>query len=404
MSLPTASTKTTMTHPDLRPFRIGVPEHDPVDLRRRRGEPAGQPAKPPRGARGSPGSRLRPRWWGQRRRPLVALAVLTVVGMVAAGCGGGSSGSGGSGSGGGGYGYGGPAPSSGGPSGAATVAAASTKLGTILVDGSGRTLYLFAKDQPDQSACAGACAAAWPVDQTSGAPRAGDGVKASLLGSIKRGDGTTQVTYNQHPLYYYSGDNQAGQQNGQGIKRLRRRLVRGHRRRWSGDRWLIGTGPARPAPPRCPGILGRWPGRRWCRGSCGSPRPPPWGSTRSCTGRTRRPTTLWRALSAKGALFRAETAVAVAVGLLILVRPRTSGWVAAVLVAASALGAVVLYRYVDLGALGPLPDMYEDTWQVPGKLLSAYAEGTAVVLAGLGLLTHREHSERQRLVPTGSDT
>jgi hypothetical protein len=46
MSLPTASTKTTMTHPDLRPFRIGVPEHDPVDLRRRRGEPAGQPAKP----------------------------------------------------------------------------------------------------------------------------------------------------------------------------------------------------------------------------------------------------------------------------------------------------------------------------------------------------------------------
>jgi predicted lipoprotein with Yx(FWY)xxD motif len=143
--------------------------------------------------------------------------VLTVVGMVAAGCGGGSSGSGGSGSGGGGYGYGGPAPSSGGPSGAATVAAASTKLGTILVDGSGRTLYLFAKDQPDQSACAGACAAAWPVDQTSGAPRAGDGVKASLLGSIKRGDGTTQVTYNQHPLYYYSGDNQAGQQNGQGI-------------------------------------------------------------------------------------------------------------------------------------------------------------------------------------------
>jgi hypothetical protein len=106
----------------------------------------------------------------------------------------------------------------------------------------------------------------------------------------------------------------------------------------------------------------------------------------------------------QGALFRAETAVAVAVGLLILVRPRTSGWVAAVLVAASALGAVVLYRYVDLGALGPLPDMYEDTWQVPGKLLSAYAEGTAVVLAGLGLLTHREHSERQRLVPTGSDT
>jgi hypothetical protein len=106
----------------------------------------------------------------------------------------------------------------------------------------------------------------------------------------------------------------------------------------------------------------------------------------------------------QGALFRAEAAVAVAVGLLVLVRPRPSGWLAALAVAVSALAAVLLYRYVDVGALGPLPDMYEDTWQVPGKLLSAWAEGTAVVLAGLGLLTHREHSERQRLVPTGSDT
>jgi hypothetical protein len=54
---------------------------------------------------------------------------------------------------------------------------------------------------------------------------------------------------------------------------------------------------------------------------------------------------------------------------------------------AAALGAVVLYRYVDVGVLGSLPDMYENTWQVPGKLLSAYAEGAAVVLAGLGLMT-----------------
>jgi hypothetical protein len=60
-------------------------------------------------------------------------------------------------------------------------------------------------------------------------------------------------------------------------------------------------------------------------------------------------------------------------------------------VAASALAAVLLYRYVDLGVLGPLPDIYENTWQVPGKLLSAYAEGAAAVLAGLGLLTHRKH-------------
>jgi predicted lipoprotein with Yx(FWY)xxD motif len=99
----------------------------------------------------------------------------------------------------------------------ATVTAASTKLGMILVDGSGRTLYLFEKDQPDQSACSGTCAAAWPVDNSSGTPKAGSSVKASLLGTIKRSDGATQVTYNHHPLYYYSGDSQAGQQNGQGL-------------------------------------------------------------------------------------------------------------------------------------------------------------------------------------------
>ena len=99
----------------------------------------------------------------------------------------------------------------------ATVTAASSKLGVVLVDGSGRTLYLFEKDQPNQSACSGACVAAWPVDQSSGTPKAGSGVKASLLDMIKRGDGTTQVTYNHHPLYYYAGDSQPGQHNGQGL-------------------------------------------------------------------------------------------------------------------------------------------------------------------------------------------
>jgi predicted lipoprotein with Yx(FWY)xxD motif len=149
------------------------------------------------------------------RRPLVALVALATVGVLAAGCGSSSSGSGGSGSGGGLYG-GSSAPTTA-PSAVATVSATSTSLGTILVDGSGRTLYLFEKDQSDQSACAGACAAAWPVDQTSGTPKAGSGVKASMLGTIKRGDNTTQVTYNQHPLYYFQGDSGAGQQNGQGV-------------------------------------------------------------------------------------------------------------------------------------------------------------------------------------------
>jgi predicted lipoprotein with Yx(FWY)xxD motif len=176
------------------------------------GESAGRPADLPGGALGPPGSRSRPGRVGVLRRLPMALAALAAAGALVAGCGSNDSGSGGSGSGGGGYGGGGTAPS-----GVTTVAAASSNLGMILVDGSGRTLYLFAKDQPDQSACSGACAAAWPVDQSSGTPKAGSGVKASLLGTIKRSDNTTQVTYNHHPLYYYSGDSQAGQQNGQGL-------------------------------------------------------------------------------------------------------------------------------------------------------------------------------------------
>ncbi len=144
------------------------------------------------------------------RRALVTLAALAVAGGLAAACGGNGSGGGGL------YGGGAPASTSA-PTGVATVTAASTNLGMILVDGSGRTLYLFEKDQPDQSACSGTCAAAWPVDSSSGTPKAGSGVKASLLGTIKRADGATQVTYNHHPLYYYSGDSGPGQQNGQGL-------------------------------------------------------------------------------------------------------------------------------------------------------------------------------------------
>ncbi|MGH3341836.1 MAG: hypothetical protein ACRDPK_02945 [Carbonactinosporaceae bacterium] len=94
----------------------------------------------------------------------------------------------------------------------------------------------------------------------------------------------------------------------------------------------------------------------------------------------------------QGDLFRVETAAAGVVALAVLVPwaqsrwLRAVSWVAALLVAGSALGAVLLYRYVDVGVLGPLPDMYEPTWQVPGKLLSACAEAAAVVLALIGLL------------------
>jgi predicted lipoprotein with Yx(FWY)xxD motif len=102
-------------------------------------------------------------------------------------------------------------------SGGAKVAAASSKLGRILVDGRGRTLYLFAKDKHGRSACAGQCASFWPPLLTSGKPHAAAGAKASLLGTTRRADGRLQVTYNQHPLYRFSMDTRKGQTNGEGV-------------------------------------------------------------------------------------------------------------------------------------------------------------------------------------------
>jgi predicted lipoprotein with Yx(FWY)xxD motif len=91
------------------------------------------------------------------------------------------------------------------------------KLGTFLVDAKGHTLYLFQKDTSSKSRCAGACADAWPPLLTSGKPKGAGGVRKGLLGTSKRADGTTQVTYNGHPLYFYSGDAKAGDTGGQGL-------------------------------------------------------------------------------------------------------------------------------------------------------------------------------------------
>lgn len=88
-------------------------------------------------------------------------------------------------------------------------------------------------------------------------------------------------------------------------------------------------------------------------------------------------------------LFRGQAGVAAVVALLLLARPRRTAWALAFAVAASALAAVLLYRYVDVGALGLLPDMYEPTWEVPGKLPSAAAEASATVLTAAGLLLRR---------------
>jgi predicted lipoprotein with Yx(FWY)xxD motif len=100
----------------------------------------------------------------------------------------------------------------------ATIKVRSVSLGKILVNGNAQTLYLFEKDKNGKSACSGQCAKFWPPVLTKGKPKAGTGVKASLLGTTKRSDGTTQVTYNKHPLYRFRNDkNKVGATKGQGV-------------------------------------------------------------------------------------------------------------------------------------------------------------------------------------------
>jgi predicted lipoprotein with Yx(FWY)xxD motif len=100
----------------------------------------------------------------------------------------------------------------------ATVATARTGLGRIVVDGRGRSLYLFEKDTRGRSACSGACAAYWPPLLANGRSIALEGAKPSLLGSIRRADGSRQVSYAGHPLYFYAGDTRRGQTNGEGLR------------------------------------------------------------------------------------------------------------------------------------------------------------------------------------------
>jgi predicted lipoprotein with Yx(FWY)xxD motif len=99
---------------------------------------------------------------------------------------------------------------------AATVGVTSTSLGNTLVDAQGRTLYLFQKDSGTTSTCTGACATFWPPLIVPGAPTSGSGANASLIGTTKRQDGKSQVTYNGHPLYLFTGDHNPGDTNGEG--------------------------------------------------------------------------------------------------------------------------------------------------------------------------------------------
>lgn len=146
-------------------------------------------------------------------RTMTAVAALALVAALAiAGCGS-SSNSGGA--------YGGgqstksTSTESSGSEAAAIVAVASVpKLGRILVDSEGFTLYDFHKDKGGKSACYGACASVWPPLTTEGAPQADEGAATSKLGTTERKDGTTQVTYAGHPLYTYTADTKPGEANG----------------------------------------------------------------------------------------------------------------------------------------------------------------------------------------------
>ena len=107
----------------------------------------------------------------------------------------------------------------------ARITAHSSRYGTVIFTGQNRSIYLFARDHR-KSSCYGACAKAWPPVLTTGKPRAGAGVRAKLLGTVRRSDGTRQVTYNGHPLYHFVNDKKPGQITCQNVSQF-------------GAKWLV---------------------------------------------------------------------------------------------------------------------------------------------------------------------
>ncbi len=147
--------------------------------------------------------------WTASKLRTGSFAALVVVGLVVAGCGSSSSSS--------------SSAAAGSSAPASNVSVSGVKLSTAKGDGGlyligagGRALYLWVADHNDSSSCAGACATAWPPLLTKGAPSAAGSVKASDLGTITRSDGSKQVTYNGHPLYYFVGDTGSGTWRGEG--------------------------------------------------------------------------------------------------------------------------------------------------------------------------------------------
>jgi len=145
------------------------------------------------------------------RKTVFTATAPIVAALVIAGCGGSGGGEGG--------GYA-KAPASKAAGTGPTVALAPSKFGNILVDGHGRTLYDFVADKTTASTCYGACASLWPPLTVSGTPTAGSQIRASLLSTTKRTDGTIEVTYNGHPLYYFVSDTKPGDTTGQDINQF----------------------------------------------------------------------------------------------------------------------------------------------------------------------------------------
>lgn len=112
------------------------------------------------------------------------------------------------------------APAVAGASSSTVISSGKVKAGTVVVNSSGLTLYAFSGDSKNKSACYGSCAKVWIPLAAKGSVvvKGGSGLSQQLAGRFKRTDGTYQATYGGHPLYHFTGDTKAGQQNGQNKK------------------------------------------------------------------------------------------------------------------------------------------------------------------------------------------
>jgi predicted lipoprotein with Yx(FWY)xxD motif len=151
--------------------------------------------------RGAPATELagsRARWVATGRGHVVLAAVAAAVAIGAAGA----------------VLHRGSAPA---PSHGSALRSSTSRLGRILVDERGRTLYLYTEDAHGRSACVGRCTTIWPPVNVRGSVSAGPGVAAGKLRTYRRADSTLQVVYGGHPLYRFSGDSAPGEAGGQGF-------------------------------------------------------------------------------------------------------------------------------------------------------------------------------------------